>query len=463
MSRRGTVLKTVLIVDDEKNIRETLSDILQDESYKTFSAGDGKTALDFLSREHVDLVLLDIWLPEMGGMDVLKKIREEYVNVTVVMISGHGTVDLAVQAIKSGAFDFIEKPLSIDRVLQVLDKAFRMRSLEEENASLRNTVRQKYDLIGESPAFRNIREIVGNTADSTGRVLIFGENGTGKEMIARNIHLLSSRRQMPFVEVNCAAIPENLIESELFGHEKGAFTGAVESRKGKFELADKGTIFLDEIADMSLVTQAKVLRALQEMEFERVGGVETIHVDVRVIAATNKDLRSEIDEGNFREDLFYRLNVIPITVPPLRDRSEDIIPLVDYYLQYFAEANNKLMKSLSRRAYSVFETYTWPGNVRELRNMVERICIMIRKDRIDRDDILSFFTESPGQGSRNEDREYATLKEAREDFEREYIKAKLQENNLNVSKTAHVLGIERSNLHRKINSLGINMLRDRGD
>jgi len=453
-------MKTVLIVDDEKNIRQTLSDVLEDEAYQTLAVADGKSAIEILGREHVDLVLLDIWLPEIGGIDVLKNIQEEYSNVIVVMISGHGTVDLAVEAIKSGAFDFVEKPLSIDRVLQVLDRAFKMKKLEAENATLRTTVQQKFDLIGESPAFKGIKDIVTNTADSTGRVLIFGENGTGKEMIARNIHILSDRKKEPFVEVNCAAIPENLIESELFGHEKGAFTGAVDSRKGKFELADRGTIFLDEVADMSLVTQAKVLRVLQEMEFERVGGVDTIRVDVRVIAATNKDLRAEIGEGNFREDLFYRLNVIPITVPPLRNRKEDIMPLIDYYLDYFARVNNKLQKTFTRKAYSVFEAYSWPGNVRELRNMVERICIMIRKDTIAREDILSFFTESSGVGSRSEDREYATLKEARDDFEREYIRSKLLENNMNVSKTAQVLGIERSNLHRKINNLGITMLRD---
>lgn len=450
-------MRTVLIVDDEKNIRETLADILTDESYTALAVESGPKALEVLGTRRVDLLLLDIWLPDMGGMEILQRIRDEYPNVMVVMISGHATVDLAVQAIKMGAVDFIEKPLSLDRVLQVLEKAFRIRELENENETLRRDVGNRYNLVGESPALQQIREVIRTMAATAGRVLITGDNGTGKEIIARNIHNRSDRARGPFVEVNCAAIPENLIESELFGHEKGSFTGAHELRKGKFETADKGTIFLDEIADMSLVTQAKVLRVLQEMEFERVGGSETIHVDVRVIAATNKDLKKEIEAGNFREDLFYRLNVIPIHVPPLRERREDIIPLVEYYLDYFARANNKLPKVFSKKVYALFLGYAWPGNVRELRNMVERICIMIRKEAIDHEDVLAFFAGNGDISGGREDREYATLKDAREDFERQYIREKLLENNMNVSKTAQALGIERSNLHKKINSLGIGL------
>lgn len=455
-------MKHILIVDDEAAIRDTVFEVLEDEGYQPLTAADGDEALSILQTRRVELVLLDIWLPGMGGMDILEKIHETYPAVTVVIISGHGTVNLAVEAIKKGAFDFIEKPLSIERLLLVLEKASRMKQLEEENRSLRNSISKEYTMIGESDAMNGIREVISNTARSNGRVLITGENGTGKEMIARNIHRLSDRAEKPFVEVNCAAIPENLIESELFGHEKGAFTGAVGSKQGKFELADKGTIFLDEIADMSLPTQAKVLRVLQEMAFEHVGGVKTITVDVRVIAATNKDLAEEIRRGNFREDLYYRLNVIPIHIPPLRERLADITPLVEYFMEQFCVLNNKKTKQFTKRALSLFLQHKWPGNIRELRNMVERIIIMIPAQKIDKDDILPFFLDKQ-DFSRDDGLEmdnYDSLKEARDAFEREYIKRKLIENNMNVSQTARALGIERSNLHRKINSLQINPLKE---
>ena len=457
---------SILVVDDEKNIRETLIDVLQDEGYTTSEAADGEQALKILAGRRVDIVLLDIWLPGIGGIDVLKKIREQFSSVTVVMISGHGTVNLAVEAIKIGAFDFIEKPLSIDRLLMVLEKACKMRELEAENRSLRGKVPKEVDLIGTCASMARIREIIASTAATSGRVLITGENGTGKELVARSVHLASNRSGAAFIEVNCAAIPENLIESELFGHEKGSFTGAVEARKGKFELADKGTIFLDEIADMSLATQAKVLRVLQEMEFERVGGTKTIHVDVRVIAATNKDLAAEISRGNFREDLFYRLNVIPIQMPALRERAGDIAELVAYFARQFCRINSRPVREFGPDAIAIMREYAWPGNIRELRNIVERAIIMLPEGDITGEGLATFFTErtgtdpvAHGQAVLPDD-EYASLKEARDAFEREYILKKLRENGMNVSRTARVLGIERSNLHRKISSLGIENIRE---
>lgn len=456
-------MKHILIVDDEAGIRDTVSEVLEDEGYLPVAAENGEAALRILQTRRIELVLLDIWLPGMGGMEILEKICEQYPSVTVVIISGHGTVNLAVEAIKKGAFDFIEKPLSIDRLLLVIEKAARLKRLEEENRTLRNSISREYTMIGESDAMGNIRSIIANTAKSNGRVLITGENGTGKEMIARNIHRLSDRAEKPFVEVNCAAIPENLIESELFGHEKGAFTGAVGSKPGKFEVADTGTIFLDEVADMSLPTQAKVLRVLQEMVFEHVGGVKTISVDVRVIAATNKDLAEEIRRGNFREDLYYRLNVIPIHVPPLRERIADIAPLVEYFMEQFCTMNNRKPKQFTRRAMGLFLQHKWPGNIRELRNMVERIIIMIPAQKIDKDDILGFFLDKPETGDPaigSERQDFDSLKDARDAFEREYIKRKLIENGMNVSQTARMLGIERSNLHRKINSLKINPMKE---
>ena len=448
-----------LIIDDEKNIRKTLTGVLEDEGYAVITASDGPAGLKALDTNRIDIVLLDIWLPDMGGMDVLKEIRNGYPAVLVIMISGHGTVNLAVDAIKNGAFDFIEKPLSIDRLLLVINKALKMRKLEQENYSLKNKMKKNYTMIGKSPALIKIKGIIQNTAATNGRVLITGENGTGKEMIAKNIHIMSDRSGKPFIEVNCAAIPENLIESELFGHEKGSFTGAINTRVGKFELANQGTIFLDEIADMSLQTQAKVLRVLQEMEFERVGSIKTILVDVRVITATNKKLKNEIRNGNFREDLYYRLNVIPIHIPPLRERKEDIPPLIDYFTDYFCVLNNKKEKSFTKRALSIFLKNDWPGNIRELRNMIERIVIMVPDSLIDAEHILSFFTDKKISPAKEDKKEYQNLKEARDDFEREYIHKKLIENSMNVSKTALSLGIERSNLHRKINNLKIRVVK----
>jgi len=453
----------ILVVDDEVHIRETLTGVLEDEGYGTAEAADGESALQCLGSRRTDIMLLDIWLPGISGMDVLARVREQFPSVTVIMISGHGTVNIAVDAIKQGAFDFIEKPLSIDRLLMVIEKACKIRDLEEENRSLKGCGIKEFTLIGSSPAMTRIRELIASTGSTNGRVLVTGENGTGKEIIARSIHLAGDRRDLPFVEVNCAAIPENLIESELFGHEKGAFTGAADMRKGRFELADKGTIFLDEIADMSLQTQAKVLRVLQEMEFERVGGTRTIRVDVRVIAATNKDLREEIAKGNFREDLFYRLNVIPVHLPALRDRLEDMEDLVRHFSSWFCRVNARETCLFTQDAIELLQSHDWPGNIRELRNVVERAIIMLPGTTIDRQGLEKFFLErrdGAPQGGLPADTallesSHASLKAARDAFEKEYILKKLRENGMNISKTARLLGIERSNLHRKINALGI--------
>ncbi|MDR2734719.1 MAG: sigma-54 dependent transcriptional regulator [Spirochaetota bacterium] len=453
-------MPNILVVDDEHSIREAILDVLQDEGFDAVYAANGEDALDILARGRVDIMLLDVWLPGIGGVEVLMRTHKLFPSVTVIMISGHGTVDLAVEAMKLGAFDFIEKPLSIDRLLLILGKACRMRELEEENRRYKTSASKDFVLIGSSPAMTKIRELIASSAAAASRVLISGESGTGKELVARSIWLASGRKNEPFIEVNCAAIPENLIESELFGHEKGAFTGAHESRKGKFELADTGTIFLDEVADMSLQTQAKVLRVLQEMEFERVGGSKTIHVDVRVIAASNKDLMQEISKGNFREDLFYRLNVIPIRLPSLRERIEDMPELVAYFGEQFCHKSNRSRPLFGNDAIEVMKRSPWRGNIRELRNMIERALTILSVSPIDAAAMRSLLGDvSPdaanAPGERLGEDEYDGLREARNAFEKEYILRKLRENGMNVSRTARVLGIERSNLHRKINSLGI--------
>jgi two-component system nitrogen regulation response regulator NtrX len=370
------------------------------------------------------------------------------------MISGHGTIETAVKATRLGAYDFIEKPLSLEKTLITMSRALEHGRLERENAALRSRLDERAEIIGESDVMRRLREHIATAAPSTGRVLIHGENGSGKELVARAIHALSARREAPFVEVNCAAIPEELIESELFGHERGAFTGALARRRGKFESADTGTVFLDEIGDMSLKTQAKVLRALEEQAFERVGGRETLKVDVRVIAASNRDLPSLIAQGAFREDLFYRLNVIPIEVPPLRARKDDVPALVEHFVRVFCAENGKRLKTVAPAALTWFMTYEWPGNVRELRNMVERLVIMVAGDGIGADDL------PPPLRPKNEPTPAALsegkpLKEARDNFERAYILAELRAQDWNMTRTAERLGIERSHLYRKIRAYGI--------
>src|SRR3989441_3210226 len=410
----------ILIVDDEPAIQSTLRGVLEDEGYRVTAVGTGDDAVALLADEVPDLVFLDIWMPGRDGLETLAEMKRLRPDATVVMISGHGTIETAVKATRLGAYDFIEKPLSLEKILLTVTRALDHARLEHENQTLKERLGERSEIIGESTVIRALREQIATAAPTNGRVLIYGENGSGKELVARAIHAMSSRHEHAFVEVNCAAIPEELIESELFGHEKGAFTGALARRRGRFELADRGTLFLDEIGDMSVKTQAKVLRALEEQAFERVGGRETIKVDVRVIAASNRDLAALVGAG-FREDLYYRLNVIPIEVPPLRARKDDIPLLIDHFIRIVCVENGKRAKAISGEALAYFMTYDWPGNVRELRNMVERLVIMVPRDVIDVDDLpVPLRTkEAAGVGEGHG----RALREARANFERAYIPA----------------------------------------
>ncbi|WP_243372397.1 sigma-54 dependent transcriptional regulator [Geotalea sp. SG265] len=451
---------TILVVDDEESIRTSVAGILEDEGYRTVFAVDGVEALAMVQQEMPSLVMLDIWMPRMDGMQTLQKLKELYPNLTVVMMSGHGTIETAVRSTKMGAYDFVEKPLSLEKVLLCVNNAISMSRLKEENTSLRSIVLKDHEMIGDSAPMKQLREHIRLAAPTNASVLITGENGTGKELVARSVHYGSQRGDKPFIEINCAAIPEELIESELFGHEKGAFTGAVAQKKGKFDLADGGTIFLDEIGDMSLKTQAKVLRILQERKFERVGGNKVVEVDVRIIAATNKVLEEEIRSGNFREDLFYRLNVVPFHVPPLRERQEDITLLVEHFLDNFCRKEGRDRKSIAPEAVELMKRYEWPGNVRELKNIVERLVIMSPVRTITADQVPPYIGAHEGQrdgGKQGSALELSSLREAREEFEKEFIVQKLEENDWNISKTAEAIELERSNLHRKIKSYGIDM------
>jgi two-component system nitrogen regulation response regulator NtrX len=443
----------ILVVDDEPAIQSVMRGVLEDEGYRVTAVGSAADALRTFADELPDLVFLDIWMPGMDGLDALAEIKRVRPDATVVMISGHGTIETAVKATRLGAYDFIEKPLSLEKTLLTVTRALEHARLERENASLRAKVEQRAEIIGDSEAMRRLRGQIATAAPTSGRVLIHGENGSGKELVARAIHALSGRRNGPFVEVNCAAIPEELIESELFGHEKGAFTGALSRRRGRFELADGGTLFLDEIGDMSLKTQAKVLRALEEQAFERIGGKDTVKVDVRVIAASNRDVEALIREGRFREDLYYRLNVLPIEVPPLRERRDDIPALVDHFIGVFCVENGKRRKSISGEALAYFLAYEWPGNVRELRNMVERLVIMTPGDVIGPDDLPAPLRPKDAAPARRATER--TLKEARDGFERAYILAELRAHDWNMTRTAERLGIERSHLYRKIKAYHI--------
>jgi len=452
---RVTVNPTILVVDDEPGVRSALSGVLRDEGYTVDAVSTGEECLERLTRASVDLIILDVWLPGMDGLATLARLRERQVDAQVVLISGHGNIESAVRAIKMGAFDFVEKPLSLEKTVLVIRNALHQRRLEAENRALRARVDRTQTMVGESYAMGQLREQVAMAAPTNGRVLIYGENGTGKELVARTIHALSRRRGAAFVEVNCAAIPEELIESELFGHVRGAFTGAVADRRGKFEVADGGTIFLDEIGDMSLKTQAKVLRVLQEQTMEPVGGTTRIKVDARVLAATNKDLQSEIRSGRFREDLYFRLNVIPIFVPPLRDRQDDIALLADHFMADFAREYGRRPKRFESAARTVLQRYPWPGNVRELRNVIERLMIMVPGDAISASD-LSFLDPGALTAPAVEPTgERLTLHEARDNFERDLILRTLAEQQGNMSRTAEVLGVERSNLYRKMKAFGI--------
>lgn len=466
-------MKKILVVDDEAGIREALAGILADEGFAPLLAADGESGLATLEAEPVDLVLLDIWMPGADGMEVLAKIKELQPRLPVIMISGHGTIETAVQATRLGACDFIEKPLSYDKVILAINNALRLFRLEEENLLLRRQAGQ-HALTGDSAPIRDLRRQIERVAPTDAWVLIRGEHGTGKELVAQTIHRLSPSSGQPMVEVNCAAIPEELIESELFGHEKGSFTGATTARRGKFDLADGGLLFLDEIGDMSLKTQAKILRILQEQRFERLGGGKTIKVNVRVLAATNKDLEEEIQRGNFRADLYYRLNVVPVFVPPLRERSEDIPALVADFLKEFS-GKGLGCREFSSEALVVMANYPWPGNVRELRNFVERSLIMHADDRIEAPVVRRLLAlegkrgamvedagagPGPGHGPGMEAEPFSSLhrlnyKDAKRSFEQEYLRMCLAENNGNISQTAEKIGLERSHLHKKLKTLEI--------
>jgi two-component system nitrogen regulation response regulator NtrX len=445
----------ILVVDDEPGIRQSLCGVLEDEGYVAHSVESGEACLEELARGACELVFLDVWLPGMDGMEVLARIQEMAApdRPVVVMISGHGSIETAVRATKLGAFDFLEKPLSIQKVSVVAKNALEHRRLSLENTRLKGDTVSKYRIIGESVPMKALRQQLALMSGTNGRVLIYGESGTGKELVAHAIHAMSPRASEPFVEVNCAAIPEELIESELFGHTKGSFTSAHEGKIGKFQKADGGTLFLDEVGDMSLRTQSKVLRALEEQRFEPVGAAESMQVDVRVVAATNKVLEQEIERGNFREDLFYRLNVIPFHVPPLRDRAQDIPLLADYFLQEFTRAYGRKPKELTAEAYRLLQEHHWPGNVRELRNLIERIVILNPQVRVDARHVPLNMPKRT-LADRPVDR-FGSLQELREAVEREYILKKLEEANGNVTRTAELLGLERSNLYRKMKTLGI--------
>jgi len=445
----------VLIVDDEENIRKTLRMILEYEGYLVLEASSGEEALSTLEGTvDVDLVFLDIKLPGLDGLEVLSEIKAKPFPPEVVVISGQGTIQSAVEATKRGAFEFLEKPLHRDRVLVSLRNALAQSSLRRECQDLRRKAEKRYELIGNHPLMKKLGKDILKTAPTNATVLIYGESGTGKELVARSIHDHSLRAKEPFIQVNCAAIPEELIESELFGHEKGAFTGATERQTGKFEQADGGTIFLDEIGDMSLRTQSKVLRVLEEGEVQKVGSNKVAKVDVRVIAATNKDLKQAIQAGQFRDDLFFRLNVVPLTSPALRDKKEDIPLLIEYFSKVFAEENNFKRKSFAPEALQVLTAYSWKGNVRELRNVVERLIIMSDHDIIRQDDLPEYLrgesTPVPPRPSG-----MRTLKEFRDLSEREFILFKLKENGWNISQTARAINTPRSNLYKKLTQFGI--------
>ena len=446
---------TFLIVDDEAGVRSALSGVLRDEGYRVDAVESGEACLERVVRQTYDVIVLDIWLPGLDGLATLEKLRERNVEAQVVMISGHGNIESAVRAIKMGAFDFVEKPLSLDKTVLVARNALRQRRLEAENRVLRAHVDRRLVMVGESPAMQHLRDQIAKAAPTNGRVLVYGENGTGKELVARSVHAMSRRASGAFVEVNCAAIPEELIESELFGYTKGAFTGAVADREGKFEAADGGTLFLDEVGDMSLKTQAKVLRVLQEQVVERVGGRGGVRVDVRVLSATNKDLRTAIDDAVFRDDLFFRLNVIPIFVPPLRERRRDITLLANHFLAEFAHEYGHRVKTLDDAALTVLESHDWPGNVRELRNVLERLAIMVPGQTIGAEDLTFLAGGGAPVAGAGQMGKALRLQEAREQFERDYIVRALVAHGGNISRAADALGVERSNLYRKMRAFGI--------
>ncbi len=447
---------TVLVVDDEPSILTSLGGLLSDEGFEVLTATNGYEALKIIESDSPDLVLLDIWMPGLDGIDTLQEIKKNNPNIQVIIITGHGTIETAVKATKLGAYDLIEKPLSIDKVIVAINNALHFRRLEEENQYLRKKMIEKNSISGNSPSTQALKQQIAVAAPTDTWILIKGENGTGKELVARTIHQLSQRASQPMVTVNCAAIPEELFESELFGHEKGAISGTAGKMRGKFELANEGTIFLDEIGDMSLKTQSKILRVLQEQNFNRVGGSRIITVDVRVIAATNKDLREEMEKGLFRQDLFFRLNVVPIEVPSLRERIADLPLLVSTFLEEFSKQNQKPAIKMSEDALELLSRHSWPGNVRELKNLIERLAIMVEKDLIEADDLPAPYNPAQLTKPVKADSPLLTLdnlKEAKKVFEQEFIRRKLAENDNNVTKTAESIGVGRSYLHKKIKQL----------
>ncbi len=445
----------ILIIDDEKAIGELLAASLRDDGFIVDLAFAGRAGLEKIREFAPDIVLQDIWMPgEMDGLQVLEEVKKGgYPDCQFIIMSGHGTIETAVRAVKNGAWDFVEKPLSMDKINILIANILSFKREQTEKNALLNRLRKNIALIGESPLMISLKQMIARVATSNAWILITGENGTGKELVAQNLHYLSHRAGRPLVEVNCAAIPTELIESELFGYEKGAFTGADRAKKGKFDFANGGTLFLDEIGDMSMEAQAKILRILQERKFYRVGGNEPIEVDVRVIAATNKNLEEEIKAGRFREDLYYRLNVVPLRVAPLRQRKEDILLLVDYFGDQFLRNNGYKRKVFSEDALQRMQMHSWPGNVRELRNFVERVYILTPSDYVDVHDLkfagLTDAIEKAGDDG------LITFREARAHFEKEFLIQKIEEHQGNISKTAESIGLERSYLHRKIKSYGI--------
>jgi two-component system nitrogen regulation response regulator NtrX len=451
---------SILIVDDERGIRETLRGVFEDEGFEVEACESGEDCLKTVEARNFACILLDIWLPGIDGLETLKKLRENGNDSGVVMISGHGNIETAVNATKLGAFDFIEKPLSLEKTVLTVKNAIRQRELERVNANLAEQLSQEYMMVGESIAMRALRKQIAIVAPTDGRVLISGESGTGKELVARALHAQSKRAGAPFVEINSAAIPEDLVESELFGHAKGAFSGAGNAKKGKFEIADGATLFLDEIGDMSPRVQAKILRVLEEQRFEPVGSNKPVSVDVRVISATNKPLESLIDNGNFRADLFYRLNVIPFQIPPLRERLEDVPLLVEHFNQKFSLEYGKKPKNFTGEAIEALQNYGWLGNVRELRNTIERVVIMISKQKIAADDLprTNQTDEPPASSFR-----FPSFKDATDAYQREFILHKLAEADGNVSKAAELMGVDRSHLYRRMKNLGINAEKGKGE
>ena len=444
--------ESILIVDDERGIRESLTAVLRDEGFAPDAVASGEECLKAIGQRAYGCILLDVWLPGISGLETLQQMREVNCDAAVVIISGHGNVETAVRATKLGAFDFIEKPLSIEKTVLTIRNALRQRTLELANQTLAAELTEEYAMIGESVSMRALRKPIAVVAPTDGRVLISGESGVGKELVARAIHLESRRASAPFIEVNSAAIPEELVESELFGHVKGAFTGATAAKKGKFELADGATLFLDEVSDMSANVQAKVLRVLEEQRFEPVGSNTPVSVDVRVIAATNKKLDEEIDKGTFRSDLYFRLNVIPFEVPPLRERLEDVPLLVEHFNNRFATAYGRKVLRFDDRAIDAMQSYSWPGNVRELRNTVERIVIMHDNNhKVGVKDLPAFGSAEPPASSYR----FPSFKEASDAYHREFIQRKLEEADGNISRAAELMGIDRSHLYRRMRALGI--------